>query len=104
MRKSRHNNARPRRDDDLCHTKIQNVNVSGNVNIAKNAMRRMERLKAGLGYEGIPKPAPDSVSNQNPQNTWKTMLGWAIGIGVVLFMWCGKGEPNPRFDELRGAG
>ena len=36
MRKNRDKNARPRKGNYLCHTKIQNVNVSGNVSIARN--------------------------------------------------------------------
>jgi hypothetical protein len=50
----------------------------------RNARRRMQRPNAWSGYPSITKPAPDPLSNQDPQNTWKTILGWAIGIGVVL--------------------
>jgi hypothetical protein len=64
----------------------------------RNAMRRMQRLNTRSECQSIPKPAPDPVSNQNPQNTWKTMLGWAIGIGVVLFAIGGANPPlsSPR--------
>ena len=36
------------------------------------------------GHASVPKPGPDLVSDQKPQATWKTILGWAVGIGVVL--------------------
>ena len=30
------------------------------------------------------RPAPAPVPDQKPQGTWKAILGWAVGIGVVL--------------------
>jgi len=64
----------------------------------RNAMRRLQRLPARSGHASVSnatsdvvaalrtrrKPAPDPASDQNPQGTWKTILGWAVGIGVVL--------------------
>jgi hypothetical protein len=50
----------------------------------RNARRRAQRHAARSGHPGVPKPAPDRVSGQKPQGTWKTILGWAVGIGVVL--------------------
>jgi hypothetical protein len=50
----------------------------------RNLKRRMQRITARSGHENVKKPVPDPVSDQNPQGTWKTFLGWTIGIGVVL--------------------
>jgi len=50
----------------------------------RNARRRMHRLSARSGHQRISKPTPDPISSQKPQATWRTILGWAIGIGVVL--------------------
>lgn len=30
------------------------------------------------------KPAPDPVPDQQPQAKWKAILGWTVGLGVVL--------------------
>ena len=79
----------------------------------RNAARRMQRQTPRSGHPSAPKPAPDFVTalrnirrpvpdpaavlvsrlkkasersclNQKPKSTWKTILGWAVGIGVVL--------------------
>jgi ferric-dicitrate binding protein FerR (iron transport regulator) len=64
----------------------------------RNAMRRMKRLNAGVGHHSIPKPAPDPVSDQKPRDKWQTILGLAIGIGVVLLAIGGVNPPlsSPR--------
>jgi hypothetical protein len=64
----------------------------------RNARRRMQRPNARSGYPSITKPAPDPLSNQNPQDTWKNILGWAIGIGVVLL--AAFGGVNPPTSSL----
>lgn len=70
----------------------------------RNARRRMQTQAAGSGGPSAPKPAhdptcvaqqaillarlrkraPDPASGQKPKSTWKAILGWAVGIGVVL--------------------
>ena len=40
----------------------------------RNASRRMQRLPARPGHQGVSKPAPDPVPGQEPQSTWKTFL------------------------------
>jgi hypothetical protein len=51
----------------------------------RNAKRKMQHITARSGQPSIAKSSPDPVSNQKSQDTWRTILGWAIGIGVVLF-------------------
>ena len=70
----------------------------------RNARRRMQTQAARSGGSSAPKPAhdlayvaqqaillarlrkpaPGPVSDEKPKSTWKTILGWAVGIGVVL--------------------
>ena len=65
----------------------------------RNAMRRLQRLPARSGHASVSKAqpdpitvlvarlknrAPDPVADQQPQATWKAILGWAVGIGVVV--------------------
>ena len=64
----------------------------------RNARRRMLRVNARSEYQEVRKPTPDPVSDQKPQGTWKTILGWAIGIGVVLF--AAIGGVNPPASSL----
>jgi len=64
----------------------------------RNARRRIQRLGARSGYAMAPKPAPHPVSGQKPGGTWKTILGWAIGIGVVLLATFGAVNVDPNRD------
>jgi hypothetical protein len=65
----------------------------------RNARRILQRAPGRSGQPSVPKPAPDSIavivarlkkrapdpaSDQKPKSTWKAILGWAVGIGVVL--------------------
>ena len=70
----------------------------------RNARRRMERLPVWSGGPSAPKAAHDPayvaqqaillarlrkrmldpVSDQKPGSAWRTLLGWAVGIGIVL--------------------
>jgi ferric-dicitrate binding protein FerR (iron transport regulator) len=59
----------------------------------RNAGRRMQHITARSGQQSVSKPAPDPVSDQESQLTWKTILGWAIGIGVVLLAAIGGVNP-----------
>ena len=54
-------------------------------------------MDSRLGYQSIPKPAPDPVSDQKPQGTWKTLLGFVVGIGVVLLAVIAGTDPPPSF-------
>jgi hypothetical protein len=60
----------------------------------------MRRLNARLVHQSVSTPAPDPVSDQKSQVTWKTILGWAIGIGVALLAAIGGG--NPPIDLKKG--
>jgi hypothetical protein len=64
----------------------------------RNARRRMQRLNARTEQQSIAKSSPDPISDQKSQDTWKTILGWAIGIGVVLLAIGGINPPrsSPR--------
>jgi hypothetical protein len=64
----------------------------------RNARRKMLRLNAGSVHQSVSKPAPDPVSDQKSQVTWMTILGWAIGIGVVLL--AAIGGVNPPASSL----
>lgn len=59
----------------------------------RNARRRLQRLAARSGHPRAPKPAPDPVSDQTPKSTWKAIIGWAVGIGVVLLAAFRGGQP-----------
>jgi hypothetical protein len=61
----------------------------------RNARRRAQRLAARSGHLMTPNPAPDPVSRQKPQGTLKTILGWAVGIGVVLLPALARVAPPP---------
>ena len=50
----------------------------------RNARRRRARLGIGSGQPEILGPAPDPASDQKRWSTWKTLIGLAVGIGVVL--------------------
>jgi len=64
----------------------------------RNARREIQRQAARSGHASVSNatsdivaalrthrtPPPDPASGQKPQSTWKTILGWAVGIGVVL--------------------
>lgn len=64
----------------------------------RNARRRMQRSDERSRQHTSPKstfdlrtalrsarkPATDPVSCQKSKDDWKTILGWAVGIGVVL--------------------
>lgn len=50
----------------------------------RNAMRRAQRLAARSGHPSTPKLAPDPMSDQESQSGWKLILGFAVGLGVVL--------------------
>jgi hypothetical protein len=64
----------------------------------RNTRRRMQRLNARSGQQSIAKPSPDPNPGQKGQDTWKTILGWAIGIGVVLL--AAIGGVNPPASSL----
>jgi len=66
----------------------------------RNAIRRMQRLHARSGHV-FQKTAPDPCSDQNPRGTWKTILGWAIGIGVVLLAAIAGTDPPPSLQAQR---
>ena len=60
----------------------------------RNARRSMQRLGTRSGHLITPKPEPDRISEQESQDTWKTILGWAMGIGVVLLAVIGGANPH----------
>jgi hypothetical protein len=64
----------------------------------RNAKRRLQNTTVRSGQQSIAKPSPDPVSGQKTQVTWKTILGWAIGIGVVLL--AAIGGVNPPASSL----
>jgi hypothetical protein len=64
----------------------------------RNARRRTQRLNARSGQQIIAKPLPEPVSDQKSHDTWKTILGWAIGIEVVLLA---IGGVNPHLSSPR---
>ena len=79
----------------------------------RNARRRMRRLPARSGQPSVSKPAPDPVtvivarlkkrapdpvSDQKPKSTWKTILGWAVGMGVVLLAAFAAANVSPYGD------
>ena len=63
----------------------------------RNAVRKTQRHNRRSGQHSAPKPVidivaalrshrkppPNPVSNE-PKSSWKTILGWALGIGVVV--------------------
>ena len=75
----------------------------------RNARRRMQRSDLGSRQHTPPKstfdlrtalrsarkPAPDPVPGQKPKDAWKSILGWAVGIGVVLLaVFAGVSPPD----------
>jgi len=48
----------------------------------RNAQRR-KRLAAPM-KPILPKPAPDPIAAKEMESGWKTILGLAVGLGVVL--------------------
>ena len=56
----------------------------------RNARRRMQGAHSA---QIVRKPAPDRISDR--ESTWKPILGWAIGIGVVLLLAIGGINPPP---------
>jgi hypothetical protein len=54
-------------------------------NIASNETHGEEcTVRAAKSDPIAPNKAPNPGSGQKPESAWKTILGWAIGIGVVL--------------------
>jgi len=49
----------------------------------RNAKRRRQYLAARMKYS-VPKPSPDPASDQPLKKPWKTIAGFAVGLGVVL--------------------
>jgi len=47
----------------------------------------------------LPKPAPDPVSDQQPNSGWKEIIGLAVGFGIVLLAALG-GAATPGPDSL----
>ena len=85
----------------------------------RNARRRMQRPDEGSRQHTSPKstfdlrsalrsarkPAPDPVSSRKPKATLKTILGWAVGIGVVLLAaFAGASGFNADHFGTRGSG
>ena len=60
----------------------------------RNARRRMQDVNARSGRQSIAKPLPHPVSDQKSHDPWKTILGWAIGIEVVLLAIGGVNPPT----------
>jgi hypothetical protein len=52
---------------------------TGQASVSRTALD----LAAAVGRR-VRKPVTDSVSDQKPQPAWKSFLGLAVGIGVVL--------------------
>ena len=65
----------------------------------RNARRRTQRLSVGSGQLPVSKPNParvdalltnpqkpalDPISDQQATSGWKVLLGFAVGLGVVL--------------------
>ena len=62
----------------------------------RNAQRR-QRLGAPM-KPILPKPAPDPISDQQAESTWKVMIGFALAIGITLLAaWGGVSLPNSEF-------
>jgi hypothetical protein len=74
----------------------------------RNRSRRMQRLDARSGWPGVSKTPfdmaatlgtrvgkqPDPGSDQKSKSGWKAVLGWAVGIGVlVLGVFAGLSHP-----------
>jgi len=55
----------------------------------RNARRRIQGARSA---RIVAKPAHDPISDQEP-STWKSILGWAVGIGVVLLVAIGGINP-----------
>jgi hypothetical protein len=63
----------------------------------RNERRRTQRLSPGSGQATAQRKAFDFAAalrsarkpvskNQKPKTTWKAILGWVVGIGVVLLV------------------
>ena len=63
----------------------------------RNAVRKTQRHNERSGQHSAPKPVIDIVAalrshrkppsnpvSNEPKSSWKTILGWALGIGVVV--------------------
>jgi ferric-dicitrate binding protein FerR (iron transport regulator) len=68
----------------------------------RNALRRAQRITAEK-RESRPTPTPDPTSEQ--KSGWKTLLGFAVGLGVVfLAAMNGIGVPDPGAGPSPGSG
>src|SRR6201987_5600794 len=83
MRKNRDKNVRPRKGDYLCHTKIQNVNVSGNVSIARNETLSGEcsASKPGRDTTVFQSQRPTLFQIKNRETNGKQFWAWQSGLG-----------------------
>src|ERR1700745_3310492 len=99
MRKNRNKNARPRKGDYLCHTKIQNVNVSGNVSIVKNETLSVECSASKLGRDTtvFQSQRPTLFHIKNRETNGKQFWAWQSGLGSCSLKW----EGLPRLCRLR---
>ena len=83
----------------------------------RNAMRRLRCLPAWSGHASVSnatsdivaalrtrrKPAPDPASDQQPTSGWKVLLGFAVGVGVVV-LGAMAGINVPPSDAIGGSG
>lgn len=79
----------------------------------RNAKRRVERLAPGSGHatrasstnkiaapRTFRKPTSDPAPDQKTNSGWKEILGWAVGLGVVLLAaFAGLSSPDSSLPE-----
>lgn len=86
----------------------------------RNANRRKQQLATRSGRHDASKslsdtavasraslwePAPDRVPDQKPKSIWRTLLGFGVGIGVmVLGAWLGASVAPSKIGTSLGSG
>ena len=62
----------------------------------RNARRRMRRLSVPSGHVNAANASPDPAPDQQRTSGWKVLLGFAVGLGVlVLAAVAGVNPPPP---------
>ena len=84
-----------------CRTKTQNINASGNENIAKNEMRGEGNPCRSRSPEpsGVDALLPDPNSAQVPLTSMNVAIGVMMGLAflltVFIAMWCFRSSTDP---------